>query len=450
MPITNNLILDKFNKYKHYFTDLFVLSFPLLVGQLGQMLIGATDVIVVAKYNINSLAAVSIANALLFTIFIFGLGILDAISIVLSNMRGKKQRVKKLLFSSLIFAFILAVLFTLICYSTTFFIDKMGFEQSLIPHIKEYIEIVSFSIFGMYIFQGIKGFLLAYEIVNFPNFILLGTVLVNLVADIVFVFGFGIIPPLGVKGAAIATLSVRMLMAIILLAYAFKFINFRAKFDVDYVKQITKVGTPIGAALMIEFLAFNIITILVGRESGLYAATHNILITISSATFMIPLSISTAVAVKVAYYFGAKKREEMKRYSIAGLIIGVGFMAIASCILIGFPRQLIRLFTDNADVIRTAIPIVFVAATYQVFDGLQVVAGGILKGFKMTKAVSIIVLTGYWLVGLPTAIICVGKLKMSLKGYWIALAVSLLTMGIVMSLISLYKFKQLKRLKEYN
>ena len=277
----------------------------------------------------------------------------------------------------------------------------------------------------------------------------MGAVFVNLVADIIFVFGFGIIPPMGVKGAAIATLFVRMLMAVILLGYSFRFINFKSKFDVDYVKQVAKVGTPIGAALMIEFLAFNIITILVGKESGLYAATHNILITISSATFMIPLSISTAVAVKVSYYFGAKKREEMKRYSIAGLIIGVGFMAIASCVLICFPRQLIRLFTDNADVIKTAIPIVIVAATYQVFDGLQVVAGGILKGFKMTKAVSIIVLTGYWLVGMPTAIICVGKLKLSLKGYWIALAVSLLTMGAVMSLISWYKFKQLKKLKEY-
>lgn len=389
---------NKINDYKHYFSDLFILSLPILIGELGHTLIGATDVIVVAKYNINALAAVSIANA---------------------------------------------VLFTFICYSTTFFTGKIGFDKNLVPLINEYIKIVSFSIFGMYIYQGIKGFLLSYEIVNFPNFILLGAVVINLITDILFVFGFGIIPPLGVKGAAIATLIVRTLMAVILFAYVFRFINFKAKFDLSYIKQVFKIGIPIGFALMIEFLAFNIITILIGRENGLYAATHNILITISSATFMIPLSISVAVAVKVAYYFGAKKKEEMKRYSIAGLIIGVGFMALASVLLVSFPHGLIKLFTDNPDVIATAIPVVLIAATYQIFDGLQVVTGGILKGFKMTKTVSLTVLTGYWLVGCPIAAICVGKYAMSLKGYWIALAASLFTMGVVMSAIALYKFKKI-------
>ncbi len=432
--------------YKHYFTELLILAFPLLIGNLGHTLIGATDILVVAKYNINSLAAISIANSILFTIFIFGLGILAAISIILSNMRGSRQRTKKYLLSSLVFAFIMASIFTMLCYSTKFLVDKMGFEAELVPYIKEYISIVSFSIFGMYIYQGVKEFLQSYEIVKFPNLILFVAVILNLIFDIVLVFGFGPVPSMGSKGAAIATFSVRILMGIIMLIYVFRFIDFKAKIDFTYMKHLIKIGYPIGAALLLEFLAFNIITILVGRESGLLSATHNIITTISSSTFMVPLAISTAVAIKVAYYYGAKKSEEIKRYACAGLTIGTGFMVFSSIILALFPRQLIRLFTDNPDVLNIAMPIVLVAAMFQVFDGFQVVAGGILKGFKMTKVVSHCVFFGYWLVGMPVAYVLVFKNNYSLKGYWIALAVSLFCMGIAQALIAKYKFNKIKNL----
>ena len=441
-----NKTAEIFNHYKKYFSELIVLAFPILIGNLGHTLIGATDILVVAKYNINSLAAISISNAILFTEFIFGLGILTAISIVISNMRGSRQVTKKYLLSGLIFSFILAFIFTLICYSTRYFVPYCGFEDNLVPKIMEYMAIVSFSIFGMYFYDGIKQFLQAYEIVKFPNMILLGAVLVNLILDVVFVFGFGVIPAMGSKGAAIATLTVRTLMGLIMFVYVFKMINFKSKIDLKYMKQLLKVGTPIGFALLLEFLAFNIITILVGREKGLLSATHNILITISSATFMIPLSISTALAVKVAYYYGAKKCMEIKNFSYSGLILGVGFMAIAGIILALFPKQIISLFTDNKDVYSIALPIISIAAMYQVFDGFQVVTGGILKGFKMTKFVSNSILIGYWLVGMPVAVVLVGKYHLSLRGYWIALAVSLCVIGFVQAAIARYKFKKLKEM----
>ena len=429
---------------KHYFIELLILAFPIMIGNLGHTLIGATDVLVVAKYNLNSLAAISIANAILFTIFIFGLGILTAISIIISNMRGARKPSKKYLLSSLVFSFIMSVIFTIICYCTKYIIPFAGFEKELVPYICEYISIVSFSILGMYFYEGIKQFLQAYEIVKFPNMLLLGAVVVNLVLDIVFVFGYGIIPSMGVKGAAYATSTVRMLMGLIMFIYIFKKINFKAKIDFSYMKKLIKVGSPIGLALLLEFMAFNIITVLVGREAGILSATHNILITISSATFMVPLSISTALAVKVSYYYGANSAKEIKNYSLAGLIMGVGFMAAAGIVLALFPSQLISLFTKDIKVIAIAMPIVSIAAMYQIFDGFQVVTGGILKGFKMTKFVSNSVLIGYWGVGMPTAIIFALKMNMSLRGYWIALAVSLCVIGFVQAAFAKYKYKQIK------
>lgn len=438
--------LVTFIKYKYYFIELMILSLPLLVGYLGHTLIGATDIFVVAKYNIESLAAISIANSILFTIFIFGIGIQAAISIILSNKRGKKQGIKKYLLSNLVFSTFIAVVFAILCYLSSFVIDKLSFEPWLVPLIKGYIKIVSFSMLGMFIYQGIKEFLMAYEIVNFPNMLLLGAVIVNLIMDYIFVLGFGFIPAMGAKGAALATLGVRSLMGLVMLIYIFKFIDFKEKLDFSFMKQVVKIGTPIGLALMLEFLAFNIITVLVGREAGILSATHSILITISSTTFNVPLAIGTAVSIKVAYNYGAKKAKEIKNYSYMGLFMGVSFMALCSLILAIFPSQLVRIFTDNEEVLKIAMPIIIIAAMYQVFDGFQVITGGILKGFKLTNVVTASVLIGYWLVGMPVAYILVWHYGYSLKGYWIGLAVSLLFMGLFQAITAKYKFKEIKKI----
>ena len=434
--------MEKLNK--HYFTDLLILALPILVGEIGHTLIGATDILVVARYSIDALASVSIANSILFSIFIFGIGILIAISIILSNKRGAKQGIKKYLLSSLIFSVLMAILFAFICYSTKFLIPHMGFEEKLIPLIQEYIVIASISMFGMFIFEGGKQFLQAYEIVNFPNILLIVAVFVNLIFDILFVFGFGPIPAMGVKGAALATLVVRTFIGLAMFMYIYRFINFKSKIDLSYMKQIFKVGIPIGFALMFEFLAFNIITILVGRESGLLSGIHNILITISSAMFMLPLSISIALSVKVSYYYGANKLEEIKKFTNAALILGVGFMAVAAGVLAIFPSQIIKIFTDNKQVLDIAVPLVGIAAMYQIFDGYQIIMGGVLKGFKMTKFVSWAVLMGYWLCGMPVAILLVYYFDYMLKGYWVALAVSVTMMGVVQGLMAHYKFNKLK------
>lgn len=431
---------------KQYFVDLLILSFPLFIGNLGHTLIGATDVLVVAKYSIDALAAISIANSILFTIFILGIGVLCAISILLSNMRGAGQKTKKHLLSTLIFSSVTAILFSGICYASKFLVPSMNFEAHLVPYIDEYMTIAAFSMLGMFLFEGIKQFLQSYEIVNFPNALLLFSVVLNLIFDIIFVFGFYSIPSMGVKGAAIATTLVRTLMGLTMLIYIFKFIDFKSKIDFGYMKQVIKIGTPIGLALLFEFLAFNIITILVGRESGLLAAVHSILVTISSATFMFPLSIATATSVKVAYYYGAKKCGEIRNYILASTTMSLAIMVLISLTLILFPIQIIKLFTSDADVLKIATPVISTVAAYQIFDGLQVVMGGTLKGFKMTKFVSGAVLAGYWLVGAPVAIVCVGFYGMSLRGYWIALAVSLCVMGVVQTAMAKNKYKQLKEM----
>ena len=413
------------------------LSAPLIVGNLGQILIGATDVFIAAKHATNTLAAISIANSIIFCILVVGLGLMSAISIVLSNYRGNRKPTKRFLISILNYSMLLAVIFCLICLGTLPFIDKMGFEAALIPMIKEYIFICSFSLFGMYLYSALKEFLLAHEIVNFPNLILVAALVLNFVLAYSLVFGFWFIPALGVVGLALAALIVRSLMGLVLLLYCIRMVRFKNLFDTPFIKQLLKIGSPIGIAMLLEFLGFNIITIMVGRESGLLAATHNIIVTITSSAYMVPLSISSAIAIKVGFFNGARILSEIKRYSVAGTLI--------SMLLSFWPEQIFDIFTKNPQMVKIGVPILHIASLYLMFDGFQVCLSGILKGLKMTKTASVAVISGYWLFGLPFGFVLAYHYHMSLMGFWIGLAVSFLFMSAILSAIILRKFGLLKK-----
>lgn len=437
-------LVEKLLSYKKYFTEIFGLSVPLIVGNLGQTLIGATDVFIAAKHSTNTLAAISIANSIIFCILIMGMGLMSAISIQMSNLRGNRKPTKKFLFTVLNYSIVLAIIFCLICLLMVPLVPMMGFEPILVPMIKEYIFICAFSLFGMYLYQCLREFLLAYEIVAFPNLILIFALILNFILAYCLVFGIGPIQGLGVIGLALAAFIVRTLMGIVLLVYCFDLIKFKNPFDTSLIKQLLKIGYPIGIAMFLEFLGFNLITILVGREAGILAATHNICVTITSSAYVIPMSISAAIAIKVGFFNGAQNLREIKRYSLSGTSMSVIFMLFCSVLLITIPRQIFEVFTKNPEILALGLPILHIAAFYLMFDGLQVSLSGILKGLKMTKIASVTLIAGYWLFGLPFGYMLAYHYKMSLNGFWIGLAVSFLAMTTLFSIVIFKKFKQLK------
>ena len=440
-----NQIVDKINSYKKYFTEIITLSIPLIIGNLGHVLIGATDVFIAAKHSTDTLAAISIANSILFCILMVGIGLMSAISILMSNYRGNRKPTKKFLATIINYSMILAVIFCLICLAMVPLIPYMGFEIKLVPMIQEYVFICSFSLFGMYLYQSLKEFLQAYEIVNFPNLLLILALILNFILAYVLVFGLGPIPPLGVIGLALAALIVRILMGLALLIYCFGLLRWHNPFDVKLISQLLKIGYPIGIALLLEFLGFNIITILVGREAGILAATHNIAVTIGTIAYTIPMSISSAIAIKVGFFNGARNFLEIKKYSIFGTLISVLFMLSFSAILVLFPNQIFGIFTNNSDMLKIGIPILSIVALYLMFDGLQVSLSGILKGLKMTKIASATLIAGYWLFGLPCGFVLAYHYNMSLKGFWIGLALSFMAMSTLFLIVLSHKFKKLKQ-----
>ena len=166
---------------------------------------------------------------------------------------------------------------------------------------------------------------------------------------------------------------------------------------------------------MVEFIAFNSVAIIMGRVAGIYAAAQNLICTLTTISFMVPLAISNAIAVKVGFANGAENYYDLKRYSFVGLVMSVGFMLCSSIVFSTFPNFLVGLFTVDKNLFEISVPVLYILSIFQVFDGLQVALAGIFKGIKKTGVVLVSNFTAYWLLFLPLGYSLAFKYNLMLK-----------------------------------
>lgn len=406
---------------KYYIKELLNIAAPIIMGNLGFILIGVGDVVIAGRHSTDTFAAISIATAIVNCIFTIGIGLIASISPLLSNYRGEKKSIKKYFYPSIRFSMLLALITSLAIIAVIPVIPKMGFEEKLVVPVQEYMFITALSTFGAYLHACLKEYLQAFEIVFFPNLLTIFCVFLNVLLNIIFVFGFGPIPSLGVIGLAIASLLVRYFMGFALLIYCYINMSFKNYVDKTYYRNMVKIGMPISLAILIEFVAFNSIAIFMGRVSGLYAAAQNLVCTLTTISFMIPFAISNAIAVKVGFANGAQDYKDLRRYSQVGTTMSVLFMVFSGIIFCTFPKQIVGLFTVDENLFKIAIPVMYVFPIFQIFDGLQISLSGICKGIKQTKVVLFANFVAYWCVSIPFGYLLAFHFGLKLKGFWIGL-----------------------------
>lgn len=422
----------------YYIRELLKIAAPIILGNIGFILIGVGDVIIAGRHSTDTFAAVSIATAILNCIFTFGIGLISSISPYLSNLRGAGKTVKKYFYPSIRFSMILALITSVLILAAIPFIPKLGFEPKLLKPIQEYMLISAFSTFGAYLHACLKEFLQTFEIVMFPNIVTLFCVFLNVVLNIIFVNGWGIIPELGAAGLAIASLLVRYFMGFVLLAYCFMNMRFNNYHEKGYYHNLLKIGMPISLAVFIEFVAFNCIAILMGRVSGVYAAAQNLVCSLTTISFMVPFAISNAIAIKVGFANGAGDVEELKKYALTGTSLSVCFMMCSAIIFLSFPRLIVGVFTVDGAIYNIVVPVMLVVGIFQVFDGLQISLSGICKGVKQTDIVLLANFIAYWCVSVPVGCILGLVYNLKLIGFWIGLCLS----AILLCSIMIYKLKK--------
>lgn len=430
-------------RIKKYIQELLQIAFPIILGNVGFIMIGVGDVIVAGRHSTDTLAAISLATAIINCITIMGIGILGSISPILSNYRGANKEPEKYFYPSLKFTFILSIVIGLAILGTMLFIDKFEFEARLNPLIKDYFFVTAFSTFGAYLHYMSKEFLQAFEIVIFPNLLTIFCIFLNLGLNIIFAFGFGPIPEMGAKGLAIASLIIRYFMRIVLFIYCYKKIKIKYHKDKEYYKEMLRVGLPSSLAIMIEFVAFNGITVIMGRVSGLYAAAQNIICTITSIAFMVPLAIGNAAGVKVGFANGAKLYNDLKKYAYTAIAISAGFMACSAIIVAIAPGVVTSLFTTDRELIDVCVPIIYTLCFFQVFDGIQASLAGIFRGLKHTEVILFGNFISFWLIALPLGCLLALHYKLNLIGFWYALIVSIIILCIIVFTNLLQRFKRM-------
>ncbi len=407
------------------------------------MLIGAGDVLVAAKYSTTAVAAIGIANGFISPLFIAGLSFLSGISPLLAKKRGEKENIEKYLFTTIFYAIIVSVFIQVIVLILIQFIPLFNFEKETVPMIIQYSTLFTFSFLGAFIFQAVKEFLQSFEDVIVANTLSLCAVVLNIGLNYLLVFGMGPFPVCGVNGLAYASIISRIVLAIAILIYARKYFNYY-KIIPDFFLNVTKLGLPIAFTVGMEVAAFSLSSILVGTMGIIQAAAHNIILTLASITFMVPLAISSAVSVKVGHAYGEKNLTRIIIFIESALFLSLTFMSISGICFYLFPEYCLKFFSTDPLVITVGVPILFVVALFQLFDGVQITLTGVLRGLGETYRVFFIIMIAYWTIGIPLGSLLAFRFSMLAKGIWIGLAIGLFSQSIGMSLLLRHTNKKVR------
>lgn len=434
---------------KFFFKDLLKFSAPIMAGQIGIMLIGIGDVLVASYHSPLSLASIGIALNILNPVLLFGIGLMMGVSSFVSIQIGKKENQDNAFKSSIVYCLISSLILMIFGYLITLFIDSFGLVADMVPFIKSYINVVIFSFPFVYLYQVCKEFLQAYEKVKLSNTVAIVGALLNVPLNYCLVFGKWGLPKLGFDGLAYASLIMRIFMAFIIiypLRHRFK----NSSVDFQFMKNLSKFSFPIASMIFFEVLGFCLFGVLAGKFGIIEAATNNLILNIASLTFMVPLSLSSAVSVKVGNAFGQKNFTQIRGYSIAAISCSVGFMGFTALMYLFFSPQIMSLMSKDAAIISLGATVLLVVAIFQVVDGIQVTLGGILRGLEKTKESFIGIMLGFWVIGIPLGIYLGFSLYYKLIGLWIGLAIALAIVALLLTLIALKEFKRMDLSDEFN
>lgn len=413
------------------------LALPVIAAELGWMAMGVVDTLMVAPLGAAALGGTGIGSTLFIAIGIFGMGLLLGLDTTVSQAFGAGQRGEcdRWLIAGLWLALVSTPPLAVVLLAMWWALPSLGFHPTVLPHVDAYFPIVAVSLPPLLVYAALRRYLQALSQVRAIAFTLVSANLVNVVVNWVLIYGIGPAPELGVRGAAWATVISRMYMVLVLGWVAWRLhrggpaTHASWAFPAGRLRRLTALGLPAAAHLTFEVGVFSAVTALAGRLPPAALAAHHIALSIASVVFMVPLGVSTAAAVLVGQHVGRGAAHDARRTGWAAIIVVLGFMAASAAALFVAPAAFIRLFTTDTAVILVGSQLLGVAATFQLFDGLQAATTGALRGLGETRAPMFISLIGYWLSGLPLGWWLCFRGGYGVVGLWLGLAVSLCLVG---------------------
>lgn len=418
------------------------LAFPLIIGQLGQMLLGVADTVMVARVGVVELAALTFANTLFYVPFVFGIGILTSVSVRTANARGSGDSIaaRASCRHGLVIAIVLGALLLLASLILTPHLSIFGQPPEVAALTPRVFLILMASLIPGLASISLKNHADALNRPWPPFWIFLGGVALNVGLNWLLIFGHLGFPKLGLEGAAWATFTARWAIALVMLLWLSheKTLRdwvphrwLRAPIVAD-LRHLLVLGWPSSLQMLSEVGAFSAAALLVGHFGTIALAAHQVALSCAATAFMIPLGLSMALTVHIGEAQGAGDRGRIRKIILAGWFLATGFALVTAALFLIFGGGLSHLFVEDAEVISLSASLLVVVGVFQVFDGLQVASSSMLRGLHDVRLPAVMGFTAYWIVGLPCgALLAFGPVPGPL-GIWWGLAIGLATAGLTL------------------
>lgn len=411
------------------------LAWPSMLAQLGSMLLGTVDMLMVGRVSADALAAAAIANAWIFGVILVGQGVVHGIDPFVAQFHGAGQgeRVGLALQRGVVVALGIGIPLGALLAATGPFLLWVGQEPGLSRAAHRYAWVQAPSLPAFLVFSALRSYLAGREIVRPAVWVMIAANAFNALANWALIFGHLGLPALGLLGAGIASGATRGVTLLAMLALIRGFALHegawqpwsRAALEPRALLGILRVGLPISVQMSLEVWAFSAATLLAGRLGGDAAAAHAIVLNMAALAFMLPLGVSQGAVTRVGNLLGAGQPEAAQRAAWVAMSVAAGVMSLSALAFALLRWELPALYTSDPALISLAAAILPIAAAFQIFDGAQVAGCGVLRGMGRTLPAAWLNTLGYWVIALPLG----GWLALSrgwgLAGIWIGLCVGL-------------------------
>ncbi len=423
----------------------FRLAWPLAVAEMGWMLMNFVDLAFIGRVGPSAMAAIAIGNAVFIAFGIIASGCLMSLDALVSQSygAGRLEDCHRYLWAGMAFAAPAAAVLIVIFYFVGPLLAHAGYAPDVVAQITVYLRALAWGIPPLMAYFGMRRYLQGLHLVGIIPFALISANLVNAFFDYVFIFGHFGSPALGARGSGYATSVARLYMFAVLAGYillksrerrfhVMSYIN--SAFDWTRVRQVLVLGAPAAGQIALEVGVFSASTLIAGRLGPHAVAAHQIALEMASFTFMVPLGISAATAVRVGHAIGRRDLNAAGTAGWTGGVLALVWMTFTGLCFWLIPRPLVAIFTNDTNIASTAVMLLAIAAIFQLFDGLQVVMIGALRGTADTRTAMLLNIVGWWIVSLPASIYFCFTRGQGVVGIWVGLCIGDILIAILLGI----------------
>lgn len=428
--------------YTEHYKSLLSIGIPIMIGQLGMIVLGFADTMMVGHHSTTELGAASFVNNIMNLAIITGTGFSYGLTPVVGGLFGRNELSEagqalrcSLLANTLAAAAMMAVLAVLY-----FNLGNIGQPDELLPLMRPYYLVLLASLPFVMLFNAFKQFTDSITETRTSMWILLSGNLLNIIGNYVFIYGKAGMPEMGVFGAGLSTLLSRIVMVLVFIAVFFsraKFQRYRDGFlhlgwSRGLIRRLGSLGTPIALEMGMETASFSLSIIMVGWLGTIALASHQVMITISQFTFMVYYGLGAAVAVRTSYFNGQHDHQNTLHTVTAGLHVMVALEVLLGGIIFLLRNHIGSWFTDSPEVSATVLTLMVPFFIYQFGDGLQINYANALRGIADVKPLMVIAFIAFFVISLPVGYLCGFILGFGLVGVWMAFPFGLTSAGVMM------------------